>query len=66
MLPVALVGFGWWGRTIASRLKENSLFESNTRRDFKLPIAVDPPGKNKRNGAHNKNRRTGGHKKRRN
>ncbi|MEK9531403.1 MAG: Gfo/Idh/MocA family oxidoreductase [Alphaproteobacteria bacterium] len=27
MLPVALVGFGWWGRTIASRLKENSLFE---------------------------------------
>ena len=27
MLSVALVGFGWWGRTIASRLKENSLFE---------------------------------------
>ena len=27
MLPVALVGFGWWGRTIASRLRENSLFE---------------------------------------
>jgi len=48
------------------KVKENSLFESNTRRDFKLPIAVDPPGKNKRNGAHNKNRRTGGHKKRRN
>ena len=42
MLSVALVGFGWWGRTIASRLKENSLFElvcvvepnSDTHRDI--------------------------------
>lgn len=51
------------------KVKENSLFESNTRRDFKLPIAVEPPGKNKRNGVHNnKNRRNNGgqNKKRRN
>lgn len=51
------------------KVKENSLFESNTRRDFKLPIAVEPPGKNKRNGVHNnKNRRSNGgqNKKRRN
>lgn len=48
------------------KVKENSLFESNTRRDFQLPIAVDPPGKNKRNGLHNKNRRPVVQKKRRN
>lgn len=51
------------------KVKENSLFESNTRRDFKLPIAVEPPGKNKRNVVH-KNRRNIGsnnsNKKRRN
>jgi len=51
------------------KVKENSLFESNTRRDFKLPIAVEPPGKNKRNVIHKNRRNIGGNninKKRRN
>lgn len=47
------------------KVKENALFESNTRRDFKVPTHEENSGKNKRGG--NNRRRNGGHtKKRRN
>lgn len=47
------------------KVKENSLFESNTRRDFKVPTHEEKNTKTKRAGATNR-RRTGFSKKRRN
>ncbi|HAH39018.1 MAG TPA: DUF4290 domain-containing protein [Algoriphagus sp.] len=49
------------------KVKENGLFESNTRRDFKVPTHEQSTsnGKNKR-GNNNRRRNNGGHKKRRN
>lgn len=50
------------------KVKENGLFESNTRRDFKVPSATEHTsnGRNKRGNNNNNRRRNGGHKKRRN
>ncbi|NVK48468.1 MAG: DUF4290 domain-containing protein [Cyclobacteriaceae bacterium] len=45
------------------KVKENALFESNTRRDFKVPSHEEHSGKNKRGGGR---RRNGHNKKRRN
>ncbi len=47
------------------KVKENGLFESNTRRDFKVPMQEESSGKSKR--GHQGKRRNNGHiKKRRN
>ncbi|UZD22074.1 DUF4290 domain-containing protein [Algoriphagus halophytocola] len=49
------------------KVKENGLFESNTRRDFKLPLQNDrKTTKNKRSSHSNKRRGNGHNKKRRN
>lgn len=50
------------------KVKENGLFESNTRRDFKPPSQTERSTKNKRNHNSNNKRRTNNnnHKKRRN
>lgn len=51
------------------KVRENALFESNTRRDFKIPHAEEEHAKNKRSSQHKKNNhRNNGHnnKKRRN
>lgn len=47
------------------KVKENALFESNTRRDFKLPMQEENNGKNKRPAHQNKRRTNGGHKNKR-
>ncbi len=49
------------------KVRENALFESNTRRDFKIPHVEEEHGqKNKRQNQHKKNHRNGHNKKRRN
>ncbi|WPR75482.1 DUF4290 domain-containing protein [Algoriphagus sp. NG3] len=48
------------------KVKENGLFESNTRRDFKPPLQEERSNaKNKRNGHSNKRRSNNGHNKKR-
>lgn len=45
------------------KVKENALFESNTRRDFKVPTHEERGGKSNKRG--NNRRRNGGHNKKR-
>ncbi len=45
------------------KVKENGLFESSTRRDFKVPVHEESNGKNKR--VHTNKRRNNGHNKKR-
>ncbi|MGM0946342.1 MAG: DUF4290 domain-containing protein [Bacteroidota bacterium] len=47
------------------KVKENALFESNTRRDFKVPMQEEHSSKNKRGGHQNKRRTNGGFKNKR-
>jgi hypothetical protein len=48
------------------KVRENALFESNTRRDFKIPHVEEEHGqKNKHKNQHKKNHRNNGHNKKR-
>ena len=48
------------------KVRENALFESNTRRDFKIPHIEEEHSKKQRPQQHKKHRNNGHNKKRRN